>query len=748
MAPRASKSIVLSFFLVIASLAWAQIPDQLLTGTVVDSSDSPVEEVVVELLREGSRTATMTARDGSFAFDGLFQGEYEIRATEGPRATVARILVGSGLAPVRLVLASPAFADAITVTAARGPEPILDTRESITVLDRKELATTAASRVDDALRQVAGFTLFRRTSSRVANPTTQGASLRGVGGSGASRALVLDDGFPLNDPFGGWVAWGRVPRLALERIEVLRGASSLYGTSALSGVVQLVRRSDEPARIDIEASAGGDSTNDVAVSAAGRVGGWHGSISAESFSTGGYVTVAPESRGSIDRPATSSQRAADVTLAHSSDASSAFVRVSAFEESRDNGTPLQTNATSLRQMGFGWDGRVAGEVSVRAYATTEGYDQTFTSISADRSQETLTRLQHVPSDAQGLLAQWRHPFSADHELLAGIEGLRVAGESQETSLVGAGGQSSAGGRQIDAAIFAEARSRFSPRLSMSAGFRLDRWEERGNGANASTRTQTAFSPKLSLGFDPTSAVSLSTSVYRSFRAPTLNELYRSFQAGGVVTLANDALGPERGRGAEAGIRLIAPSSRFLGGARYFWMEVDDSIANVTLSSTQTTITRRRENLARTRSRGVELDLQGTLGRGWSASASALYTGSTVVESPAAPGIVGNRIPQVPRHQETLQIRYSGARTCVGLQARYAASMFEDDQNQRMLGTLHTLDLFASVRVKGPLEVFVAAENLFDDEYDTGRTPVRTVGTPRTVRAGIRLGWTRRDAPAP
>ena len=65
--------------------------------------------------------------------------------------------------------------------------------------------------LDDFLRRVPGFTLFRRTSSLVAHPTAQGVSLRGVGPSGASRSLVLADGIPLNDPFGGWVYWSRVP---------------------------------------------------------------------------------------------------------------------------------------------------------------------------------------------------------------------------------------------------------------------------------------------------------------------------------------------------------------------------------------------------------------------------------------------------------------------------------------------------------------------------------------------------------
>ena len=104
------------------------------------------------------------------------------------------------------------------------------------------MQTTAAFRTDDILRQVPGFSLFRRTTSRAANPTTQGVSLRGLGASGASRALVLSDGFPLNDPFGGWVYWDRAPRESIGSIEVASGgASHLYGSDALGGVINIIR---------------------------------------------------------------------------------------------------------------------------------------------------------------------------------------------------------------------------------------------------------------------------------------------------------------------------------------------------------------------------------------------------------------------------------------------------------------------------------------------------------------------------
>src|SRR5438552_2242198 len=150
--------------------------------------------------------------------------------------------------------------DTITVTATRTETRLSDTPSSVVVLNRETLEATAATTTDDALRQVPGFTLFRRSGSRSANPTSQGVSLRGIGASGASRALVLDDGVPLNDPFGGWIYWGRVPRAAIDRIEIVRGgASDLYGSGAMGGVVQFIRRGamDD---VTVEASGGSEGT--------------------------------------------------------------------------------------------------------------------------------------------------------------------------------------------------------------------------------------------------------------------------------------------------------------------------------------------------------------------------------------------------------------------------------------------------------------------------------------------------------
>ncbi len=127
------------------------------------------------------------------------------------------------------------------VTVTRMEQKAGDAPASVTVLTRDDMHYSGTQTVDDLLRQVPGFSLFRRSSSPVTHPTTQGVSLRGIGPNGTSRALVLFDGVPANDAFGGWVYWGRVQMLGVEQIEVVRGGgSSVWGNYALGGVVQVL----------------------------------------------------------------------------------------------------------------------------------------------------------------------------------------------------------------------------------------------------------------------------------------------------------------------------------------------------------------------------------------------------------------------------------------------------------------------------------------------------------------------------
>ena len=634
------------------------------------------------------------------------------------------------------------YSDEITVTATRTAQRLGETAASVVVLSSKELAATAAPTVDDALRQVPGFSLFRRSGSRFANPTAQGATLRGLGGSGTSRALALADGVPLNDPFGGWIYWSRVPRAALERVEVMRGAGSdLYGSGALAGVIQLLRRSaDEPALV-AEASYGERGTPEGSAFGAWARGDWGVSLAGEGFRTDGYVPVDPADRGPIDIAASSRHSAAELTLEHRNLAGGrAFVRGSWFDEERGNGTPQQVNDTEVRQWSAGGDWAPGeGTLALRLYGGDQDFHQTFTAVSTDRTSERLTRSQNVPADLAGLSLQGSRPWGERHSMVGGIEARQVRGSSDEIVFTAAGANPvSGGGRQRTAGLFLEDVLRATPRLTLTLGGRLDLWSNEEAGEGGGEREESAFSPRVSLLWQATGGWAWTASAYRAFRAPTLNELYRAFRVGDALTLANPELRAERLTGGETGALWTGPGGRLSTRTTLFWMEVEQTVANVTLSVEPGLITRQRRNLGRTRSRGLESEATARAGR-WTLSGGYLFTDARVASAAAEPGLEGLRVPQVPRHQLNAQVRFDDPRLAsVGLQARWSDEQLDDDRNLFCLGSFTAVDAIVSRALGGGLSVFLAAENLFDERFDIGRTPVLTVGPPRTARLGVRI----------
>lgn len=732
-------------------------------GVVVDQNGSPVEGArVVLVVRPVDATFTKTDAAGHFEFDANDPAIFTlIVQAEGFGRFERRWEPGEWNGEeLRVALFPHSLSERVTVTASRTETRLGETAASVVVLSGEELESTAALTPDDALRQVPGFQLFRRTGSRAANPTAQGVSLRGVGASGASRAVVLYDGVPLNDPFGGWVYWTRLPRESIERVEVLRGgASSLYGSAALGGVVQFIPRRPSEKELRLELSYGTQNTPDASIYASARRGPWGFSVAAQDFATDGYVLIDERARGPVDTNAASRGATGELYVERTFvRGSRLFARASHYGESRRNGTPLQFNRTHIRQLVLGgeWtpnDSR-AGVFTLRAHASTQTLDQSFTAISTDRRSETLTRLQRVPAQGSGLSLQWSDSLSERHSLVAGFEWTEVRGASDEIVYV-AGRASSlvgAGGRARTSSLFARDLITITPRFILAPAARLDFWRNFAahqttrplTNASASSitsfadRNESAFSPQLSALFKANERVSLTATFARAFRAPTLNELYRSFRVGNVVTLADEKLRAERLTSGEAGV-IYEPRRGASMRAEAFWMDVTRAVANVTLSATPSLITRQRRNLGRTRSRGFEAEGELRAGGRWTLSAGYLFADARVASFPSDTSLEGLRVPQVARQQLTFQARYTNpARLNFGLQARASGAQFDDDQNLLHLGGYFNLDALASRRLARGVEAFVAAENITGRRYEVGRTPVLTLGPPLFVRVGLRL----------
>ena len=645
--------------------------------------------------------------------------------------------------------------DASVVTIGRTETQIGDSPESITVVDQQRLGTTAAPTLDDALRQVPGFSIFRRSSSRNANPTTQGVSLRGVGASGASRSIVLFDEVPLNDPFGGWVQWNRVSPIAVQSVEVFRGgASSIYGNSSLSGAVGIVPKAADD-RLDLSAELFGGSQRTVSGSAfAGtRYKGWYADASGGHFQTRGYIPVDEDERGPVD--SYSGVRAVNSSVRIGREfagAADIFFRHNYFGESRTNGTPGQINRTHSRQFMIGGRSLTVREgvpvFDLRIYGGTQVYDQTFTAVSADRTSESLTRLQRSPSQHFGFSFTGNISYRGN-ATVGGIEGREVRGASDEVGYFG-GRQTSllgAGGRERSIGAFVRDVFRITDKVVIGGGIRYDRWRNFRAGSTTTSlitgfttvipfpdREESAWSPSASILIQANENVSFHAAASRSFRAPTLNELYRGFRVGNVVTNANEDLFAEQATNFEAGGAFRRGVTGFRVTA--FIANIDRTISNVTILATPSLITRQRQNAGTTRTAGIEIDAE-TRFKKLEINAGYLFADSRVKEFPSNPTLVDKLIPQVPRHQFTFQTRLPWRTWTFSLQGRASGEQFDDDLNEFRLEPYFQLDAFASKRLKERFEVFAAVENLLNARYSVGRTPVRTLSSPVNARFGIR-----------
>jgi outer membrane receptor protein involved in Fe transport len=651
----------------------------------------------------------------------------------------------------------------VVVTDTRVEQGIGEAPGSVSVVDGQQVRESASRTVDDLLRQVPGFSLFRRSSSLVGHPTTQGVSLRGIGPSGTSRALVLVDGVPVNDPFGGWVYWSRLPRLGIEQIEIVRGGgSSAWGNYALGGVVHVLTGRPVQRAGELELSYGSHDTRNVDARVTDTWGPLRLALEGVHVHTDGYDTVKASRRGAIDIPADSRHSTFDgrLELIASPDVS-LFVLGNYFDESRGNGTPLQHNQTEAGSIAVGGRARDGDdEWRMTAFAQLQEFRSTFSAQAADRSVETLALEQTVPTTSAGAWLQWTHRAGA-HLLGAGADGRWIAGETQEKVYVaGAFARTRvAGGEQVIAGVFAQDVWTPVPALQVVAGARADYWVTYDAGRRDTppppgvpARQQfddvddILVSPRVAALWHATADTDVRASVYQGFRVPTLNELYRVFRVRNDVTVANERLEPERLTGGELGVerRWRAFDARVTG----FWTDVTDIVANVTLTSPLPdcppgTTCRQRQNLELARVRGVEAEAEYRPAPHWRLNAGYLFSDARVVSAPQQRTLEGKRLAQVPAHSGSIGARYDNrAVMTAAVSVRLAGSQYEDDLNTLPLGGFAVVDVYVARQLTRGVEIFGAVENLFDQTYGVGRTAEGTVtiGAPRLVHGGVRLGF--------
>jgi outer membrane receptor protein involved in Fe transport len=736
-----------------------------LRGHVRDSSGRPAPgaSVIADGLH-GEAKATTDA-DGRFEVE-VSDGPLTLRATAHAMETDPMQLAAAATGEIELVLHPSAVSQQITVTATRSAVDLPATANTVYALRERQFDGYPAAQLDDKLRQQAGFELFRRSSSRVQNPTSQGISLRGLGSTAASRTLVLEDSVPLNDPFGGWIHWDEIPAEAVQAVTIATGGGSdLYGSSALGGVIDVVpaRPSAVPTagptagRLDASAAGGGQQTSLAGVRGDASGAQWSQLLAADWFRTAGYIPTAPSVAGPVDVPANLHYQAAHSETDRTYRAAGrVFLIGNMLNEARGNGTPLTDNATRLWRYiaGDDWSAGPIASGRVRLFGSDEGYRQSFSSVSspvnAPRSAETLTRLQSVRTQEVGGASDATFALSPV-ALVAGadVRDIRATDDENPIASGAPSGVADSSARQRFIGGFAEAlaahkawSAALSLRLDAVSNFNTRVITEPSSVAQpvlTPDRSEFIASPRLGVVRQLPANAALHASVFRAFRSPTMNELYRTGQVGAQITEANPQLQSERATGWELGATYASPRGALALGATYFWTEINRPVSAVLLSTNLYL----RENLGQILSQGTELHLDLRPRKAISATFGYQYAHAVVTRFSAQPALVGNWIPEVPRQSFTAQLRAQSSRLGeLTLAARAGGRAFDDSANTFVLASFFQLDLSARHDFHRRWTATLTLQDLLNQRPDVARTPTLTLGSGFLAQAGVAIHWDR------
>ena len=717
-----------------AQLSAQENGDRRVEGVVLDQQGLPITGARVTLAaREGGlRRTAVSGPTERFEFEKLAAGLYDVRieATGFEPQSMSVDLRTQSVASIEARLEPQRLVEEVIVTPTRTEQRLGNVPASVSVLTSERIAASPAVVADDVLRQVATFSLFRRTSSLASHPTSQGVSLRGIGPSGQSRTLVLLDGVPFNDPFGGWVYWTRVPLISVDRIEVSEDTtSSLYGNYAMGGVINIVTTRPARRTLEVRSQYGSLGTPKTDFFASDR---WRDTlgIAVEGgvFNTDGYPIVASSERGPIDNNANVDYKNISVKLDYTpTDRINAFFRTGYFTEKRSNGKIGEINDTRWTTISGGVRLRLpdSSDLQANVFGDVEKFHSTFLAVTAPsatvaaRSLVRLSTDQHVPTNGVGWTVQWSRAVGQFHVFSAGTDWRWVDGDSREDAYAAATPtviippvtiqplltvQRVSGGTQQSLGAFVQ--DIFTPTANLTATLsaRVDRWRNYSAHSLETTvatglptandkaalpdKDDTVVSPRLAALYHLSDRVAAWGALSSGFRAPTLTELYRQFSVGAVLTRPNDQLGPERLVGSEAGVNVEA--RHVTAHVTWFDNRVKNPVSNVTIGTNLL----QKQNLGRTRIWGIQSDIEYRPGAAWRFSAGYLYNRAKVREFAANPSLANACngradeacfLPQVPEHRASAQVAYSNpkyATVAVGLQ--FVGRQFDDDLNVRVV----------------------------------------------------------------
>ncbi len=634
----------------------------------------------------------------------------------------------------------------MVITATRILQPLSAVSARAIVISSEAVRLTPAHATDDLLRQVPGINM-KGTASNVVNPVLQTVSLMGFG---ARQTLVLWDGVPLSDGSGGHITWSKVPPNMIERVEVIRGGnSSLYGSGAMGGVINVITRSPAKRSAEVDVSYASQHTkrlhgyvSDTFKDLLGVGLGYH------YYETGGYQWLPSEVRGPVDKNAWAKNWNLNLKLNSAERADTDwFLRGNLFHDNRNHGLDQWFDSRDHLELAGGLERPLGGgRLHGTAFLGKYDLDSTNAAVNASRTSQSVSIHNYIPYlDAGGNLQFSGELPGTQSTYVFGVDTRHINYRNNEDQFAGGlnTGSVSQGGKQINLGAFNAWSLSPTEAWTLDPSVRIDYWETfnafqaavDGSVSGLPGKQFVFLSPRFGARYQATEEMAVRGAAYRAFVAPNPEQLWRTARPAGIFWEPNPKLGPEKlNIGGEIGFDW-KPSPFGLHWTG-FWNEISDALVRVFSTPTRF----QTQNLGNIRNRGFVAESSVRPLDKLDASLSYTFVDSIVTRNPANTSIEGKMPPETPRHQIGFEIAYQAPSVInASVRGRYLSRRWNDDANTQLLDDHFVLDLLLSRRVHKNFEVYLIGENLLDRSYIAWQLSAvnRFLGYPRYLGAGLR-----------
>jgi len=637
-------------------------------------------------------------------------------------------------------------ADELVVTASRHRASWRDAPVMVTVITKQELQNSTAVTLDEFLQRVPGVAI-KRTHIAECGPGRE-ITLRGM--PEQKRTLILLNGIPMNDAFGGSVNWSLIPKEMVERIEIVRGPmSALYGSGAMGGVINIITRVPaRPNETTITGSYGSLDTYSGSVHQGGMFAENGYYVSGRLFDTDGYMKVEDPEDYHVKNERSDWSLMGNYYHAIDEESLLTFSIYSVDEDFNrgrlfDNQHNMLTGGFLRYERstfdGINLTGSIYGNIMYREVEVG--------------MPPTYDALEHTEADdiyRVGELISASFPVGRFNTITVGIDSMynefkknndyepveTTTGEGEDAETVITEREGEAKGKQYLISLFAQDEITFVNdvhRFIFTVGGRGDYCRSYDGSmydtnAGPAPVTDEDYADKIWLSFNPKvgfvyrydDLTTVRLSAGRAFASPTLSELYMVFTRGPIVLNGNPELEPETAISFNLGVDQWFMKN-FLMRVDGYYTQGENFISSRTIAQN----TFENDNITSVQIYGVDAELRYQIVRPLATYAGYTYNQSTILEDEVAPETEDNMLAFEPRHRGRLGVTYDDPRyLTVDVSANYVGRRYTDIENTNAgeLDEFVSLDVYLARMIGKHTTLALSGQNLLDKRYKVYSLP--------------------------